>query len=268
MALSELDMQKPSEPGIVNTETGVLILSIINTLLIVSLIVTSKLRGFRLAIVLGLAYYTVFTFLTQIETWYFLGEINVSFELLIELLIMGLPVPIIFIPLAIFICGRWKGRHLEIPPNFLASLRRQLIWKIFALALIYVIIYWLAGYYIAWQNPELREFYGSPGAIQPFWQHTLHTIIQDPGLLFLQIFRGGLFALVVFSIVRYSSVNEWITGLLIGFFLAAPHFGHIISNPLIPIASVRLSHLIETAPSTFLYGLIIVWLLNYGTAKA
>jgi hypothetical protein len=37
---------------------------------------------------------------------------------------------------------------------------------------------------------------------------------------------------------------------------------HILANPLMPIASVRLSHMIETASSTFLFGLIVVWLLH------
>jgi hypothetical protein len=45
--------------------------------------------------------------------------------------------------------------------------------------------------------------------------------------------------------------------------LAIPmNIGHILPNALIPSASVRLSHLIETASSNFVFGLVIVWLLH------
>jgi len=40
------------------------------------------------------------------------------------------------------------------------------------------------------------------------------------------------------------------------------NLGHIMENPLIPFASVRLSHFIKTAVSTFIFGLIVAWLLH------
>jgi hypothetical protein len=53
------------------------------------------------------------------------------------------------------------------------------------------------------------------------------------------------------------------TALLVGTFFSTPqNLGHIMENPLLPLASVRLSHLIETASSTFVFGLIVVWLLH------
>ncbi len=33
-------------------------------------------------------------------------------------------------------------------------------------------------------------------------------------------------------------------------------------NPLMPVASVRLSLMVETVTSTFVFGLIVVWLLH------
>jgi hypothetical protein len=38
----------------------------------------------------------------------------------------------------------------------------------------------------------------------------------------------------------------------------------ILANPLMPVASVRLSHMIETASSTFIFGVIVVWVLYRG----
>ena len=72
MAIGDLIAGMPSEPGLLSQEIGAIILGIINTVLIVALILTSRWRGWRLALFLALAYYGSFTFLTQIETWFFL----------------------------------------------------------------------------------------------------------------------------------------------------------------------------------------------------
>lgn len=251
-----------SEPGLVSETVGMLILSLVSTVLIVGLIAASRWRGWKLALLLALAYYGSFTFITQVETWFFLSEITVTPELLPRLFIMGLSVPILFIPLAVLICRRWKSEKAGNKNNNMVMPIGQLMLKLAIIAVAYLVIYWSAGYFIAWQNPELRAFYGSPGEIVPFWEHTINTIRSSPGLVLLQFVRGLLFALIATPVILGSNVKPWLTAVLIGLLLAVPHLGHIISNPLMPIASVRLIHMIETATSTFLFGLIIVWLLH------
>jgi len=262
MAIADLIPDTPSEPGLVDDLTGILILGLINTILIVSLIVSSRWRGWKLILVLGLAYYGSFTFITQIETWYFLSGISISPRLLLGLFIMGLPIPLFFIPLAVIICSRWKAFRIERKNTNLVIPKEQLAVKLAVIAIVYLIIYWSAGYFIAWQNPELRAFYGSPGEIVPFWKHTFNTIRSTPDLIILQLVRGLLFAAIAIPVIRGSTVKPWLTALLVGSLLAVPHLAHILSNPLMPVASVRHSHMIETATSTFLFGLIIVWLLH------
>ncbi len=262
MVVGDSMMDLPSEPGLLSEGLGTIILGIINTALIVALIVTSRWHGFRLALSLAFAYYGSFTFITQIETWYFLSEITVSPGLLPRLFIMGLSIPFIFIPLAILICKKWKKTDVVTNNRYMVMPFKQLLLKLGVIAVVYLIIYWLAGYYIAWQNPELRAFYGSPGEIEPFFTHTFSTIRDTPGLILLQLVRGVLFAIIAMPIIVGSRVKPCITALLVGFLLATPHLGHILSNPLMPVASVRLSHMIETFTSTFLFGLIIVWLLH------
>lgn len=262
MAIGDLMPEAPSEPGLLSEEIGMVILGIINTILIVGLILTSRWNGWRLASFLALAYYGAFTFITQVETWYFLTETTVSPKLLPRLFIMGLSIPIIYIPLAILICRKWKKRDVATEnPNMIMPFK-QFLLKLGVIAIIYLVIYWLAGYYIAWQNPELRAFYGSPGEIEPFFTHTFATFSKTPSLILLQLVRGMLFAIIVMPIILGSNVKPWLSGLLVGFLFATPHLVHILPNPLMPIASVRLSHMIETATSTFVFGLIIVWLLH------
>lgn len=250
------------EPGLVSDTTGMLFLALVNTLLIISLIVTSKWRGWKLALVLAVAYYGSFTFITQIETWYFLSGITVSSELISALFLMGLTVPLLFIPIAILISGYWKDEGTVSDLKLLDMPVKQFLIRLTVIAILYVIIYWIAGYYIAWQNPELRSFYGSQGEIMPFWDHTIQTLSDTPDLLILQLFRGTLFALFVYPVIRGSSVSPWITALIIGSLLAIPSLGHIIANPLIPSAEVRFTHMIETIPSTFLFGVIITLIFH------
>lgn len=262
MAITGLIPETPSESGLVGAVTGMLILSILNTVLIIALIVSSRWNGWKLASLLALSYYGSFTFLTQIETWYFLDEITVSPALLPGLFAMGFSVPVLFIPLAVRICGKCKRIKTDQESLKRMIPKGQLILKLGIISIVYLVIYWCAGYFIAWQNLELRAFYGSPGEIAPFWEHTATTFKNTPGLILFQLVRGVLFALIAIPVILGSKVKPWPTALLVALLLAVPHLVHILSNPLMPIASVRFSHMIETFSSTFLFGLIIVWLLH------
>lgn len=262
LAVGDLIPETASQPGLVSETSGMLILGLINTILIITLIVTSKWHGWRLALFTGIAYYGSFTLLTQIETWYFLNEITMTPGLLPRLFIMGLPIALIYIPIAIMICGKWRKGDTDTDNIKLATPYKQLLLKFGVIAIIYLIIYWLAGYFIAWQNPELRAFYGSPGEITPFFTHTYNTFIVSPGIMILQLARGILFAVIVLPIIIASKLKPWQTALLVASLFAIPHLVHINPNPLMPLASVRLSHMVETATSTFVFGLIIVWLLH------
>jgi hypothetical protein len=252
------------EPGLVSGLTGILLFAAINSLLAMILVATSKWYGWKLAILLSLAWYGANTFIMQIETWYFLSDLTVSSQLLPLLFVMGMPVAFVFVPLTVWIMGKTKQQDKSSAPFIPVSMpAKQWIVKLGAIAIAYVLLYWLAGYFIAWQNPELRAFYGSPGAITPFWEHTLNTLQNDPGLFPFQVLRSMIWTLCALPIIFGSRLNAWQTALLVGVFLSIPqNLGHILENPLIPQASVRLSHLIETASSTFIFGLVLVWLLH------
>lgn len=252
-----------SEPGLVPATSGLLIIALADLLVIAALILTSRWGGCKLAVSLALAYYGAVTFLMQIETWYFLSSITVGPQLLPRLFLMGIPTAFLFIPLAVWVLG--KGRAIaEASPNpALVMPIQQWIWKLAAIAVVYLVLYWGAGYFIAWQNPELRAFYGQPGEALPFFTHTANTLRHDPMLFPLQILRALLWVLCALPVIRGSRVNPWCTALIVGLLFSVPqNLGHILANPLLPVASVRLSHMIETASSTFIFGTLVVWLLH------
>lgn len=261
MAVADYIPENTSDPGMVSPMAGLLIIAVANTSLVVALIKNSVLKGLKLALVLSVVYYGLSTVLTQIETWYFLGEINVSENLLGGLFLMGLPTSFIFIPVAVAITPK---KDEPVKESFDLSMpATQWLWKLLILIAIYICFYWLAGYYIAWQNPGLRTFYRGTDAILPFWEHTILTIKNDPGLFGLQFFRALLWIGLAIPIIKASKWNAWWTAILVGAVFSVPqNIGHIIENPIIPDATVRMSHLIETSSSTFLFGMAVVWLLH------
>lgn len=252
-----------SEPGLVDKNIGFLLFGMINTLLIIVLIRNSNWHGWKLALLLGAAYYGAVTFLTQIEAWYFMSSITFDKQLLPYLFLMGLPIAFVYIPLAVLILGKWKKREEAKPSVALNFSNQQWAWKLTAIAIVYILLYWSAGYFIAWQNANLRAFYGSPGEIIPFWQHTANSFHSDPGLFPFQALRAMLWTLCAIPIIRSSKANAWGTAILVGLFFTVPQIsGLIIENPLMPNASIRVSHMIEGIATNVAFGMIVVWLLH------
>lgn len=252
-----------SEPGLVSDMGGLLIIALADTLIITALILTSRWSGWKLASGLSLAYFGAVTFVMQIESWYFLSSITVDPQLLLRLFLMGIPVAFPFIPLAVWILGKARSEADASPNSALVMPPQQWVWKLTVIAVAYLILYYVAGYFIAWQNPELRAFYGEPGEALPFFAHIANALRHTPVFFLFQMFRGLLWALCALPVIRGSRVGPWWTALLVGLLFSVPqNIGHIIANPLMPIASVRLSHMIETASSTFVFGTIMVWLLH------
>lgn len=258
-----------SEPGLVSATTGLLVIALVNTGVVAALILTSRWTGWTLAASLAFAFYGAVTFLSQVETWYFLSSITVDRRILPRLFLMGVPPAFLFVPIAVWVLGKGRARPDTSPNPALVMPASQWAWKLAALALAYVALYWTAGYFIAWQNPQLRAFYGQPGPPLPFVSQTINTLRHDPILFLLQIGRGLVWVLCALPIIRGSRAGAWGTALLVGLLFSAPqNVGQIIANPLMPIASVRLSHLVETASSTFVFGLLVAWLLHRGHRSA
>lgn len=257
-----------SEPGLVSPGAGVLIIALVNVGVVAALVLASRWRGWKLALSLALAYYGAVTLLTQIETWYFLSSLTVDESVLPRLFVMGVPTALVFVPLSVRILGKWQRGDESAASHGPALSAIEWTWKLAVLSVLYVAFYWTAGYFIAWQNPELRAFYGQPGDPLPFVAHTRSVLRSDPGLFAFQLGRGLLWVCCALPIVRGSGVSTPRTALLVALLFSAPqNIAQILANPLMPIASVRLSHLIETAASNFLFGVLVVWILRHREAE-
>jgi hypothetical protein len=250
-----------AEPGPLPLMTALLFSSVASTAVIMLTIHGSRWHGWKLILSMSVAYYLVLTVVTQLEAWYFLYGIMLGPELMIRLFVQGIPVAFIFVPVAVLVMGRFRAvdnESAEIAPMLL----KEWLWKLGVFYIVYLTVYYLAGYFIAWQNLEVRAFYGSPGEALPFFQRMKNIFLTDPWLTPYQLVRTLIWVAGAWFVIRGSRFSPWQTALIVGLMLSVPqNIGHLIPNAMIPLNSVRMSHMIETASSTFIFGVIVAWLL-------
>ena len=252
-----------SEPGSVPQMSGLLIVCASSVLVIMVMIHSSRWHGWKLMLWMSFAFYVAVTFVTQLETWYFLLGITVGPELMVRLFLQGIPTAFIFIPIAVLVMGRLRPLNAKVvAPEVTPMPLKEWFWKLGVICIGYLVLYYTAGYFIAWQNPGVRAFYGSPGEALSFFQQMALNFTGDPWLTPYQMLRALIWTAGAYPIIRGSRLSLWQTALVVGLMVSVPqNIGHILPNPLIPNASVRMSHLIETASSTFVFGILVTWLL-------
>jgi hypothetical protein len=251
----------PPEPGPVDQLTGVVIVALACTLVIVLMIKSSRWQGWKLIAALSLAYYGAVTFVTQLEAWYFLYGKTIGPDLMPRLFLQGVPVAFLFIPVAVVLLWRVRDAGND-SPQWVPMPRKAWIGKLTVIVVAYWVLYHLAGYFIAWQTPDVRAFYNQPGPPLPFFQQMLNLLVVDPWLTPYQALRAIIWAVCALPVIRGSRWKLWPTALVVGLLFSVPqNIGHILPNSLIPLNSVRISHLLETASSTFVFGLVVTWLL-------
>jgi hypothetical protein len=240
---------------------GLLLLCLVDTALIMLVILRARWRGWRLALGVGFALYGVMTFMSQIETAWFGPALGIPPTLLPSLFLMTVPVAVVFVPLAVLILGKWRGEGEGANPAVpLPETVGGWVWRLAAIAAVYVVLYFGFGMVVAWQNPALRAMYGE-GSNQ--------EVFNFARLIPFQILRSVLWVIFLLPILRMDKGGLWQTALIAGLWLALPmNMFHAVPNPFMPDPSVRLSHFIETATSNFLFGVAITWLLAWRPLRA
>jgi hypothetical protein len=194
---------------------------------------------------------------------------NLTPGMLPKLFLMTVPIALVFPVIAVFLLGKFKkDNSLEInEQNLLAMPVKEWIWKIALLVIIvYPLLYFGFGYFIAWKNPELRAFYNGtdPGS---FFAQLNNIFRNNTWLYFFQLFRGLVWVGLAIMIIRYINGKVWQTGLLVGIlFSLLMTNALLLPNPFMP-ETVRMTHFIETASSNFIWGYITVSLLSWHPKK-
>lgn len=240
---------------------ALLIVCTADTLLLAKFMLVSRVYGWRLMVITALLYYGVKTFQADIEAVYFMR--NMTPDLAPRLFMMMLPVTLCWPPVAVWLLGKARqpvGAGAEASP--LPPMRTGTwVWKLALLGIVvYPLLFFSFGYYVAWQNPSVRAFYNGtdPGS---FLLQMRNLIGGDPFILPFEFFRGLLWAGMAALFLWTIKDRPWLACLLLALIFAViENDSHLFPNPLMP-AIVRQTHFIETASSNFIFGLMAAVLL-------
>lgn len=201
-------------------------------------------------------------FMSQNEGWYFKDAVGMSEKGIFQTLFGGLLLALGFSALLVLSSRKMKNSTTLSEASF--SPNRNIIW----LALIiYPLIYFLAGYLIAWQFPAIRRYYTGATLNQGFILQ-LKSYLND-GLYLWQIARGLLWVWIALPFLQHFQGGRFKAALVLGALFSVLHCAQLLlPNPYMP-AEVRYPHLVETGISVFWWGFVVAWVLyTKGTKKA
>jgi hypothetical protein len=224
------------------------------------LILRSSWHGWTLVGAMMVGMYGISTVATQIESIVFLSN-KLPHGMVKAIFVQEAIATVVFVPLAVLLLGKWRaakpGMESPVPPHMRAS---SAVWKIALLVVAFVLLYMFFGYYVAWQNPDLRKYYAGPDwptffdALQGNWQNA-------PWIYPIASFRALLYVAFVYPLIRMLRVARWEATLATALFLSSWTTILLLPNPLMP-ASVARSHFWETLGFSLVFGTLLGWLLS------
>jgi hypothetical protein len=239
-------------------QAGMLMLLVctINASALMYFIYCSAKRGLQLVSVVAITLFGIQHFMSQIETLWFNDSLKLPLNGVWALISGGLVTSLLFSFFSVWITGKFKNRDHAFATtpatrNYAAiALISVLIWPV---------IYFLAGYYIAWQFTAVRAFYtGSPE------KATFFSMMADNISSYLYTFQilRGLFWVVIAVVIFDATPGSWLKkgGMLSLLLVAVGCSPLLLPNPVMP-EPVRLAHLLETSASGVVLGLAKAWLL-------
>ena len=241
------------------------LVSLIMSLMLGYLALRSRWHGWKLAGALSLIFYVLYTFLSWIELLAFpaVSDQMPKGFLTPGMLIEGLVLAIPFSLLAVWILGKTKKELGEDEVNDRLQMpASEWIWKLGSAAILYVIVYFTFGYYVAWRTPGLPQFYGGtdPGT----FVGQLGNVMRDtPWLFGVAFFRGLIWAGIGSLIIRMHKGKAWEVILAVGLsFAVLMNAALLFPNPFMP-PFVAHAHTIELVSSNFLYGILLSVLMMW-----
>lgn len=243
-----------------NGELMLMIICLLNTFSILIFVYNSVVKGWRLIGIIFLIAFGIQFFMSQIETLWFNDSLKMPVNLIWAVVTGGA-----FMAFTIAIMATWLTGNFKNPQEYHGSIikkdRKSLIQNVALLSImIWPIVYFAAGYLIAWQFPEVRLYYSGTEAMDTFYSIMKENVLS--GLYFFQILRGFLWVLIAFLVMTSLKGSMLLKGIVLGLLLSFLGSSQLLlPNPIMP-DMVRIPHLIETSTSSFIWGLILAWVLN------
>ena len=224
------------------------------------LILRSSWHGWPLIGAVSLGMYGVSTVATQIDSVFFLSN-KLPRGMIRAIFLQGAIATALFVPVAVLLLGKWRAvpRALEVPAP--ARIRASsAAWRLALIVLAFAFLYMFFGYYVAWQNPALRQYYGGQ-EYSSFYASLKANWIYHPWIYPLQVFRALLYIGSLYPLARMLRVARWERALAIALFLSVWTTALLLPNPMMP-PSVARSHFWETLGFSLVFGVLAGWLLS------
>ena len=237
------------------------IVSLITTAVFAYVILRSRWTGWKLILAVFFVFYGVTTVMSQIETAFFVTHLPPG--MIPRLFLSGAIIAAVFALLAVLILGKVRSNQFAAEHHErLKFSSGEWLGKLLIIIFVYIVIYFTFGYYIAWKNEAVRAYYNGsdPGSLLA----QMNSVVQStPLLLPLQAVRAILWTLLALPVIRMMKGQWWEAGLavalLFGVVMTCPL---LLPNPFMP-EEVRMTHLVETASSNFLFGWLLVLILTW-----
>lgn len=249
-----------TQPASSNVLVPFLIFSVCAGIVSSYLILRSNWHGWTLAGAMFAGMYGISTVVSQIESIVFLSN-KLPPGMQRAIFAQGAIATALFAPLAVLVLGKWRGAVPAVMSPAPARMSvTSAVWRLALLVFAFVFLYMFFGYYVAWQNPELRKYYGGP-EWPSFFASVKGNWLNSPWIFLLQSFRALLYVAFVFPLIRMLRVGRRESATIAALFLSAWTTILLLPNPLMP-ASVARSHFWETLGFSLVFGALLGWLLS------
>lgn len=250
---SEL-MEMPQESSGTN-ELMLVLTCALNTAVLLIYIYRTTLKGIKLAITIAIITFGIQFFMSQIETLWFNDSLQFPVRGVWAIMSGGALMAFLFGISATWITGNFKGESTEVA-HLQSEKKGLLIQRVILVSVVlWPLVYFSAGYLIAWQVPEVRQFYSGYAEMSSFASIMLDNITS--GLYFFQIVRGLLWIMIAYLVLSSTYGTTLQKGIVLGLLLSFLGSSQLLlPNPYMS-EGVRMAHLIETATSSFAWGIIL-----------
>lgn len=243
-----------------NAELMLFLTCTLNTWVILYFIYNSKGKGWKLVGVLFLVTFGIQYFMSQIETLWFNDSLNFPIQGIWAIVSGGAIMTLLVSIMATWLTGNFKYKTEYKSRKAKVDIVPMLKWVILLAVIIWPLVYFMAGYLIAWQFTEVRLFYSGTTEMGSF-QSIMRGNVAS-GLYFFQIFRGVLWVLIAYLVMVSTEGSLIHKGIILGLLLSFLGSSQLLlPNPYMS-DTIRIAHLAETASSSFLWGLILAWCIG------
>jgi hypothetical protein len=239
-----------------------LLVSAVNALVLSYLALRSRWHGWKLAGTLFLVQFGIETFMSQVETIVFNSALQLTVSQVYTIFATGFVRALVFAPLAVWILGKTRKDAAEDELNTrLVFSMGEWLKRLTLLAVLYIVVYYLFGYFVAWQSADLRQFYSGSRDILPFFTHMARLLATDTLLTPIQFVRGLMWVGLVLPVMRMFKGGKLETGFAVALALSVLLADLILfPNPYMP-ETVRMAHFTELWSSMAVFGALSSWVL-------